>query len=135
MDLPCTRELASFWGANAITYTKWAWLPGMLTLGGAWRVLDVCDSEVMLTSELTERDLGYGEYCTEYQPLKPNTFPDFRDAATRGCLLELVRIAWQDPKMFAQFTGDNWVVYSGRRKISVGSTEVDALLAALEVAP
>ena len=64
--------------------------------------------------------------------------PDLTHPATMGCLLALVREAWDDPRMFVEaysFLRDKWrcvgVSFSGEW---VGPTEAEALVAALEAA-
>jgi hypothetical protein len=73
--------------------------------------------------------------------------PDFSDALTRGWLLALVREAWNVPSLQCGHTGgwdqdwDTWMVGnpSGRGHGCViagtGSTEAEALVAALEDTP
>lgn len=68
-------------------------------------------------------------------------WPDFRDAATLGVLLALVREAWGDPHVYAMRLNVRrqiWVVHvpSDRHNIhGEGETEAAALVAALEAAP
>ena len=71
--------------------------------------------------------------------------PDLTDSATLGCLLALVREAWGDhATSFAngyEEPQDVWVVHNGQfssddygHEIAKGSTEVEALVVALEAA-
>lgn len=63
--------------------------------------------------------------------------PDLRDAATRGVLLELVRLAWDDPALYAlpTFRGEgDWHVLT-KRGLWSGETEAEALVASIEAAP
>ena len=80
-------------------------------------------------------------------------FPDFTDPATLGCLLALVREAWQDPTIGAVQASDyktkvpnltipsrsHWLVMrAGPVGLDVhnrGTTEAEALVKALEAAP
>ena len=74
--------------------------------------------------------------------------PDLEDDATLGCLLALVREAWEDKWLACKGeyspTGSNWLVYSGKPHgrgflTRVAGTryesEAEALIAALEAAP
>jgi hypothetical protein len=78
--------------------------------------------------------------------MKFPSVPDLTDPATVGCLLALVREAWGDhATSFAnKYEKPTWVwsVYDGRfssddygHEIAKGSTEAEALVAALENAP
>jgi hypothetical protein len=69
-------------------------------------------------------------------PDRTKGLPDFRDAATLGCLLALVRRAWGDPCMYLA-PADGWYVGKGGRDSMPGEgpTEAAALVAALEAAP
>lgn len=72
--------------------------------------------------------------------------PCFDDPATIGCLVDLVKTAWDDPTIGYYCTKDTkgydlsntWVVCSAKNvanpKIAEGSSPVDALLGALEAA-
>ena len=72
-------------------------------------------------------------------------FPDLDDAATKGCLLALVREAWKDlgiyvaPKLNGQIQIEGWEVCAFvphlPSVLCEGSTEQAALVAALEGAP
>jgi hypothetical protein len=65
--------------------------------------------------------------------------PDLTDPATLGCLLALVRKAWGDPTLCAIYVdGDDpvpWSVSINLSTDSAGTTEAEALVAALEAAP
>jgi hypothetical protein len=93
------------------------------------------------------------EWTSYHQDLHP--WPDFRDAATRGAALEVVRERWGDPTVYlragpsphmwtphtAEMVDGRWL--EGplcRRRGSwaepiAGTTEAEALVAALESAP
>lgn len=99
---------------RAVACKHWRWMPGMLI-----------DDGTRLSVPLPDRMLS-----------TLDVMPDLTDPATLGCLLALVREAWNDPHL-----------YVGRRIVGWGvcrpmhgcahrrDTEVDALVAALEAAP
>ena len=65
--------------------------------------------------------------------------PDLEDAATLGCLLAIVREAWGEPEAsttagagYDGFWG--WWAFAGGKQFE-GTTEAEALVAALEAAP
>lgn len=75
---------------------------------------------------------------------RADLWPDFRDPATLGCLLALVREAWGDSDLHATghfihvwgmqwFIGDGFAYERGWRSVQSGS-EIGALVAALEAA-
>ena len=112
----------------------WRWLPGMLTTCGN-RVYDVGTYAYAIDPVSTDADNG--NYMGKW-------LPDLSDAATRGCILELVRKAWGDPYLHCQYIiaelnqPDCWMAIADcgmARREFVGQTEAEALLAALEAAP
>ena len=60
--------------------------------------------------------------------------PDLTDPATLGCLLALVREAWKRDLYVRRFWGTHWGVVIGIHEYH-GSSETEALVAALEAAP
>jgi len=100
---------------RAVACKGWKWMPGMKLTAG----LRLSESLVPFAFSV---DL-----------------PDFSDPATVGCLLALVREAWNEPRTaVVPMSGHRWGVAipnvlreSPRFK---GSTEAEALVAALEAA-
>lgn len=110
-------------GRRAVACKHWRWMPGMLMRAG--------------TSSLRIQSAG-----DERADLSGT--PDLSDPATLGCLLHLVREAWQDPDLTADRVrmlgeDDIWQVYvfrdSGAKDVLSGHSEVAALIAALGAAP
>ena len=70
----------------------------------------------------------------------PDQWPDLTDAATVGCLLALVRVAYADPYASVWYSsdhnhsGDRWSYYSKAFTFSGHATEAEALVVALESA-
>ena len=87
---------------RAVACKGWRWLPGMLAI---------------IPRRTRGVRLSSGDELDE--ALSP--MPDLTDPATLGCLLSLVRDAWDEPLA--------WVYYEH------GATEAAALVAALEAAP
>lgn len=122
---------------RAVACKGWRWMPGMLA--------HAPDSEVEARVQKVD-----GEVLEVCLPdwygvtwLAHRVVPDLTDPATLGCLLALVREAWGKPAV-PMFWGDYWqVVYTsevedgcaGHQHMGDGDTEVQALVAALEVAP
>jgi hypothetical protein len=112
---------------RAVACRGWRWMPGMCV------VRDDGHSYVLVC------EVSAGK-------VNPDWLPDLTDPATLGCLLALVREAWGDhATSFAnKYEKPTWVwsVYDGRvssddygHEIAKGSTEAEALVAALENAP
>ena len=116
---------------RAVACRGWRWMPGMRVFAESLG----CDDNTIIPD-------GYTGNAAELAQLRP----DFRDPATRGCLLQLVREAWGKqvyamPIYFAERitcrlavvpdpTTDEWD-WTGFD----GPDEVSALLAALEAVP
>ena len=100
-----------------------------------------------------DRYMGHDVYDEDGDPIgaqsppdsRGKVLPDFTDPATLGCLLALVREAWNDPTVSV-----SWDAYHGHWRvdrdggdesehwtvvIATGPTEAAALVAALEAAP
>lgn len=141
-------------GRRAVACEGWRWMPGMLAAGppgprGGLKtarvegVLDGGDGPPRCVDFHGRRvPAHYVCQCDEDQVV-----PDFRDPATLGCLLALVREAWPgchaEPNGAATWDGVDeaergswWAVYAcvSHRRIAAGATEAEALVAALEAA-
>ena len=95
---------------RAVACKGWRWMPGMLTLDGF---------------RLSHVDID--------DP------PDLTDPATLGCLLALVREAWESPKANVSWVTDDkcMVVFDTghAQRFLLGDSEGEALIVALESAP
>jgi hypothetical protein len=71
--------------------------------------------------------------------IRKDVLPIFTDPATLGCLLALVREAMSAETLYTRPTRTGWTVMRGSGKglgkVSDGTTEAEALVAALEAAP
>ena len=128
---------------RAVACKRWRWIPGMLAHTGLRIVRH--DSDGYLVGYFA----NHAYICTcindVWTDAPDNTvdcLPDFRDPATLGCLLALVREAWGDPKihMVWLFGGfDTWQPWNTERPVLAPllkfDTEAAALVAALEAAP
>ena len=117
-----TNELEAL-ARRAIVCPKWKWLPGM-------RVI-------------REDGKGFNLAC-EVAASKVSVawIPDLTDPATVGCLLALVREAYRECKVWVMPRNVGFIVTvqarggmgSGLLQTNFGTTEADALVAALEAA-
>jgi hypothetical protein len=107
-------------GKRAVACEGWRWMPGM-----RWR---------------TEDDRGrLDDYQPEYMGRPLDALPDLTDPATLGCLLALVREAWEQDDMGACRYREYWCAevtpQEGQRHAFYGASEAEALVLALESAP
>ena len=132
---------------RAVACKEWMWMPGM-RLRSLRRYLRIVGCNADGSYRLSWDDPG--------RPVEGDTYtiedlakatPDLRDPATLGCLLALVREAWEphrgdDSVVSTMQVGDKWGV--GARYGSEGlaaivlpafDTEAEALVKALEAAP
>ena len=113
---------------RAVACKHWRWMPGMKALDG-YRVLTSKDDGYNFSSVDID---GYQDLATDWST------PDLSDPATVGCLLALVREAWDSPRISPVGTVLGWVVYTPGDRYNhdaYGATEAAALVAALEGAP
>jgi hypothetical protein len=116
---------------RAIACGPWRWIPGMLIQGGS-----PLHRGAPATQRIDER---------VPRPVLSDALPDFRDPATLGCLLALVREAWDEPTLTPNFEtasrcerhgvpGPRWLVCpDDADRPGIGSTEAEALVDALEM--
>ena len=129
-------------GKRAVACPKWKWMPGMQVRpaghdGWRFRFLGMGDWWNFDMAELTKVSGGYG---SEFLKGSIANGPDLTDPATRGCLLQLVRDAYESPHAYvanvSPTMGPAWTVKGLER---AGGTryysEAEALIAALEAAP
>jgi hypothetical protein len=127
-------------GSRAVACRAWHWLPGMRYWADSDRFGDL-----VFASRVSERKSQIDALNSCGEGERP--VPDLSDPATRGCLLELVREAWGDDEAIASPRGTSrrWIVEievdgepleaSEEGTAPEGSTEAEALVAALEAAP
>ena len=128
-------------GRRAVACRAWKWAPGMrgvLPDTPKWcgRVMSVGGAGKPWWSVSELRG-----------PWPKDALPDLSDAATLGCLLALVREAWDEPELYVRSSRDDesWIVcaadHEGRERLMVlrsdpyRASEAEALVVALEAAP
>jgi hypothetical protein len=122
---------------RAVACKGWKWMPGMRVwnpVGENWfRVADdagiLCASPYLVTFE------GRHAHGSRWASLS-GCSPDLTDPATLGCLLALVREAWEPHGTFVsthRYDGGEWSIRT--LPLPVFATEAEALVSALESAP
>ena len=113
---------------RAVACEHWRWLPGMRERATGWRWSG--------TAYISQERYPESGNCIAGVP---EPLPDLTDPATLGALLALVREAWGDQHMHCAIQEDApgwWVACRADTSVVAGaSTEVEALVAALEAAP
>jgi len=115
---------------RAVACKGFRWMRGMnTTTGDTFIAFSDCDEAYWL---------AHPDDPCEVAPIA-GLLPDLTDAATLGCLLALVREAWgQDDLVAFRFDGQ-WCAEvtpkEGQHHAFYGSSEAEALVAALESAP
>jgi hypothetical protein len=110
-----TRAIARALSRRAVACKGWRWKPGMLAYfhDGRYTRVSMPDAWASTTA-----------------------LPDLTDPATLGCLLALVREAWEPHGTFVsthRYDGGEWSIRT--LPLPVFATEAEALVAALEAAP
>ena len=127
---------------RAVACKHWRWMPGM-------RALDSCNEEhpARVIDERRSVVFEDNDGAIHEGVVSRSDLPDLDDAATLGCLLALVREAWEshrgsDYVASTMHTASGWGVGArfgceGLAAIVLPTfdTEAEALVAALEAAP
>ena len=111
---------------RAVACKRWRWMDGMRTQGG-----DRAQGRIDLG---LEDSYSWDVDTSGYRLFDGATeLPDLTDPATLGCLLALVREAWDDRGVYNVLRPSGiWMVFASDGNILAGSdTEAGALVAAL----
>lgn len=136
-------------GRRAAACKHWRWMPGMLLL---WKLHKRGGTYEGRVCHLGDSDSGAGKdvYCEgrgdRFDGVLevPKCFPDLSDPATLGCLLHLVREAWDHRSIVPLLMQSKWLSGDEWRMTIPGvcadtscdgKSEAEALVAALETAP
>jgi hypothetical protein len=117
---------------RAVACKGWRWMPGMLMREAG----DDVGQRIVSTDH--RQSWLFTEHGEDRSSDDPGIWPDLDDPATIGCLLALVREAWEDSHVDLMWGGTMWVCTvrrDGRKEMFSGTTEAEALVAALEAAP
>jgi hypothetical protein len=134
-----TPKEAAALARRVVACPRWRWMPGMRWIVEVAGGQSLGDRSGLILTEWDAVDDGGRVFRFGH----PAMLPDLSDPATLGCLLALVREAWCDAEIAIVRERDlAWIVchslcnamlYDGR--YIRGSTEAEALVAALEAAP
>lgn len=113
-------------GERAERCDGWEWMEGMLVYlpDGDWRRLQG-------PYYLRLVDVDTVDYFDRATPV----IPDLTDSATLGCLIALVRKAWDHPGLHVRLESNGWRNWTDEPGALVHDSEAEALVCALESAP
>lgn len=136
-------------GRRAVACRAWRWMPGMATMHGERVVTIDDDGTLRLAAPWVGTTVGLTAVRSFYDS-SGRCLPDLTDSSTLGCLLALVREAYRDTSKLweghVEVRRDHYTLFfvmgfhhdaSGflvEDILASGSTEVEALVCALEAA-
>jgi len=119
-----------------VKFKHWHWMKGMLLLDGKGRVVSVEGGYLLACLEGPLDPPILGGRLGEFDAESTWVFPDLDDPGTIGCLLDLVRKAYNDPSLSAFLCHDGvWRIAVCVDASVPGATEKEALAFALQIAP
>lgn len=144
-------------GKRIVACKAWRWMPGMLCQRrlhtGEWVPVRLTDCTIVADYRVVERTavpsmnqdaarmMGEGYIALDGWVLADDLLPDLSDAATKGCVLQLVREAWDDPEAHFSLGAAGWTLMSGESRIAdvvypspPSKDEAEAMVLAMETA-
>jgi hypothetical protein len=107
-------------GTRAIGLSNWRWRTGML-LSSGYRIVAIADEEFVVAREDFQK-----------RKLEADEFPDFRDPATVGCLLDIARKRVGQHLYTLPHTGGYWCAHLNAGYYGPEPSEAEVLVDVLE---
>ncbi len=121
-------------GRRLVACRGFRWMPGMLCKRrlrtGEWVSVRLTEHTSVADYRVVERNavpsmnqaagsiMAEGYVTQSGWVLAEDLIPDLSDAATKGCVMQLVREAWDDPEAHLALGGAGWVLMSGESRIA-----------------
>ena len=124
-------------GKRLVSSKHFKWMPGMLCQRrlhtGAWvpvRLMEAAYNATVIDYRFVERNavpsmnqaaariMGEGHIMMSGWVLAEDLVPDLSDAATKGCVMQLVREAWDDPEAHFALGAAGWTLMSGESRVA-----------------
>jgi hypothetical protein len=148
-------------GQRLVACDYWRWMPGMLCHQrlhtGAWvpvRLMEAAYNATVIDYRFVERNavpsmnqdaariMAEGYVTQSGWVLVDDLLPDLSDFATKGCVLQLIREAWDDPEAHFALGAAGWTLISGESRIAdvvypspPSNVEAEAMVNVMEAAP
>jgi hypothetical protein len=142
-------------GRRLVACRGFRWMPGMLcqrrVRTAEWVSVRLTEHTSVADYRVVERNtvpsmnqaaasiMAEGYVTQSGWVMTDDLFPDLSDAATKGCVMQLVREAWDDPEAHFALGATGWTLMSGESRVAdvmypsrPSDDEAEAMVTAME---